>query len=172
MSNIIIQLIGVIGYTLLSISFYRKEKKQILFMQIIANAFFTVHYYLLSGITGAITNLIGLFSYVLIYIFDKYSLKKSKNILVLAMIILLIVMTYLSYENIYSILPVIAFSFTTISFLTNNEDSIRKAGIVAAICWLTYAIVYVSYAAIVFEVITLIATIMSIVYSNKNKNNE
>ena len=163
---IIVQLIGAIGYTLLSISFYKKEKKQILYMQIIANIFFTIHYFLLDGITGAISNIVGLISYTAIYIFDSLKFGKAKNILSLIMMCFLFTMTIFAYENIYSILPFVAFLFTMISFLKGNEKIIRICGIIAAVCWLVYAIVYVSYAAIVFEVITLIATIVSLI---KNK---
>ena len=166
---ILIQIIGAIGYTLLSISFYRKGKKQILFMQIIANIFFTVHYSMLSGVTGAISNVLGLITYTAIYIFDKYNLKKSKNILSLIMIIFLLIAVIFVYENIYSVLPFIAFSIAIISFLIGDEDKIRKLGIIVAICWLIYAIVYVSYAAIVFEFITLVATALSLIKRHKSK---
>ncbi|MBR6252940.1 MAG: YgjV family protein [Clostridia bacterium] len=166
---ILIQIIGAIGYALLSISFYRKDKRQILFMQIIANMFFTVHYSMLSGIAGAISNVLGLITYIVIYIMDKYKLKKSKNIFSLFMILFLLIAVILAYENIYSILPFIAFSVAIISFLTGDEDKIRKLGIIVAICWLVYAIVYVSYAAIVFETITLIATAVSLIKNPKEK---
>ncbi len=170
-SFVLIQIIGAIGYTLLSASFFRKKKQQILFMQIIANVFFTLHYFLLDGITGAISNVIGLLTYTFIYIFDKNKLGKAKNIFTLIMMIILLVATFLAYDNVFSVLPFIAFSFTIISFLNGKEDVIRKFGIVAAICWLTYAIVYVSYAAIVFEIITLIATIVSIFKTKNEKSN-
>ncbi len=170
-SFVLIQIIGAIGYTLLSASFFRKKKQQILFMQIIANMFFTVHYFLLDGITGAISNVIGLLTYTFIYIFDKYKLGKVKNVFALLMMIVLLIATFLAYDNVFSVLPFIAFSFTIISFLNGKEDVIRKFGIVAAICWLTYAIVYVSYAAIVFEIITLIATIVSI-FKTKNEKSD
>ena len=65
---LIVQGIGAIGYTLLSLSYYKKEKKQILFLQIFAYIFFALHYYLLNGITGTICNLIGLFALVTMFI--------------------------------------------------------------------------------------------------------
>ena len=55
---LIVQAIGAIGYGTLAFSYFKKEKRQILFMQIVAYVFFTIHYYLLNGITGAICNLI------------------------------------------------------------------------------------------------------------------
>ncbi len=162
-----VQLIGAIGYTLLSISYFRKSKKQILFMQIIANIFFVAHYYLLNGVAGAISNVFGLITYTAIYFFDKHKLGKQKNILSLAMIILLFISVIFAYDNFYSMLPFIAFTLAIISFLTNDEYKIRSYGIVVAVCWLIYAIVCVSYAAIVFETVTLIATIVALIKNPK-----
>ena len=67
----IVQGIGAIGYTTLALSYFKKEKRQILFMQIFAYIFFIIHYYLLNGITGAICNLIALFALLTIYCFEK-----------------------------------------------------------------------------------------------------
>ena len=72
-----IQAIGAVGYTTIALSYFKKEKKQILFMQIIAYIFFTLHYYLLNGVTGAICNVIGLFALVTIYLFEKYNIKNK-----------------------------------------------------------------------------------------------
>ena len=77
MNMFLIQFIGAIGYGLLGYSYFKKEKKQILYIQIISYIFFTIHYYLLNGITGAVCNFIGLFALLSIYLCDKY---KYKNI--------------------------------------------------------------------------------------------
>ena len=73
LNTLIVQGIGAIGYTLLALSYFKKEKRQILFMQIIAYVMFTIHYYLLSGVTGALCNFLGLIALIIIYVFEKYS---------------------------------------------------------------------------------------------------
>ncbi len=160
LNALIIQGIGAIGYTLLALSYFKKEKKQILFMQIISYVFFVIHYYLLNGITGAICNLIGLFALVAIYVFEKYKL--NYKILVSAFfIVLLLIINIVSFQNIYSIFPMVASSIVIISFLENNENDIRGIGLLAAICWLVYAIAYKSYIAIAFEILTLINVVVA-----------
>lgn len=150
-----IQAIGAIGYGVLALSYYEKEKRQILFMQIFAYIFFTIHYYLLSGITGAICNFIGLGALITIYIFDKYKFKK-KSLITSLFILLLFIINIISFQNIFSIFPMLASIIVLISFLDENENSIRGIGVVAALCWLVYAIAYKSYIAIIFEIVTLI----------------
>lgn len=167
MEFILIQIIGAIGYTILAASYYKKEKKEILYMQIIAYVMFTIHYYLLSGITGAICNLIGLFALVTIYLFEKYNLK-NKNLIAGFFILILIVINIISFQNIYSIFPMVASVIVIVSFLLNNEDYIRAVGLISAVCWLIYAIAYQSYISIIFEVITLVGVFGAFA---KNYNN-
>lgn len=152
---LLVQGIGAIGYSTLALSYFRKEKKQILFMQIIAYIFFTIHYYLLNGITGAICNFIGLFALVAIYVFEKYKLR-NKNIVSIFFMLLIFIINVITFQNFYSIFPMVASIIVIISFLEDNENVIRGIGVVAAVCWLLYAIVYKSYIAIAFEIITLI----------------
>ena len=156
---LIIQFIGLIGYVLLSYSYFKKKKKDILLIQIFSYIMFILHYQFLGAITGSVCNLLGLLSFLIIYLFDV--LKKNKKVLLCIIIPILLVITLITFENAYSIFPIIASILVIISFLTDSEEVIRKIGIVAAICWLIYAIVYKSYVAIVFEVITLIVVVIA-----------
>jgi len=165
---ILIQIIGGIGFILLTMSYYRKEKSDILFMQIMAYIMFSLHYFLLSGITGAICNLIGLFALIFIYIFEKYKWRK-KNDIVFLLVLLLIIINILTFQNIYSIFPLIASSSVIVSFMTDNEDFIRGIGLVSAVCWLIYAVVYNSYITIIFQVFTLIGVVNASIRSIINK---
>ena len=171
MNFIITQIIGGIGYLILSLSYFKKQKREILFMQIISNIMFTIHYYLLNGITGATCNLIALIVYIIIYLFEKYKVK-NKNILILGMIPFIIIIAMTSYKDINSIFPIIASVSVVISFLTNDENVIRGIGIIAAICWLIYAFVYKSYVAIAFETITLIFVVIAFVRNNRFKKKQ
>ena len=166
MKFILSQILGAVGYSLLAYSFFKKEKKQILYIQILAYIGFTTHYILLDAITGTTCNIIGFIALIIIYFLSDD--EKKKRILVLILIPLLIVMAFLSYENIFSIFPVTACIVTFYSFLSKNEDVIRFIGIISASCWLVYAVIHMSYTAIVFEVVTVIATIIAYV-KNKRK---
>ena len=166
MNFIITQTIGGIGYLILAYSYFKKQKAKILFLQIISYVLFAIHYFLLSGITGAVCNIIGLIALIAIYLSEKYKFK-YKNILVSAIILLLIAANLFTYNNIFSIFPIISSVVVILSFLTNDENAIRGVGVIAAICWLIYAVVYKSYVSIVFEVITLIATYIAFMKNYK-----
>ena len=163
MEVLLIQGIGAIGYTALALSYYRKKKIDILFMQIIAYIFFSIHYYLLDAITGTMCNLLGLIAITFIYLVEKKKDLKRRNIFILGIIPILVLIALLTYENMYSILPIFASVLSLISFLTDEENTIRGIGIISAISWLIYAIIYKSYVAIVFEIITVIATLVAFI---------
>lgn len=163
MEVLLIQGIGAIGYTALALSYYRKKKIDILFMQIIAYIFFSIHYYLLDAITGTMCNLLGLIAITFIYLVEKKKDLKRRNIFILGIIPILVLIALLTYENMYSILPIFASVLSLISFLTDEENTIRGIGIISAISWLIYAIIYKSYVAIVFEIITVVATLVAFI---------
>lgn len=162
---IISQVLGAIGYGLLAYSFFKKEKKEILFIQILAYIGFTTHYILLHAVTGTVCNILGFIALILIYILGNN--KKKKRILVFILIPILISMAYLSYENIYSIFPVIGCLISFITFLSDNTNLIRLVGIISAGCWLIYALVYKSYSAIIFETITVISSAVAYIKNKK-----
>ncbi len=165
MIYIISQILGAVGYSLLAFSYFKKRKREILFIQILSYIGFTTHYILLKATTGIACNIIGFVALILIYFFSKD--QKKKKILVLILIPLLIVMSYLSYENIFSLFPVLASLLTFNSFLSKDENKIRFIGIISAICWLIYAIIHKSYSAIIFEVITVIVTTLAYIKNKK-----
>ena len=167
MNFIIAQILGAVGYSLLAYSYFKKEKKEILFIQILAYIGFTTHYFLLSAKTGTICNILGFLAIIFIYILSDN--KKYKKILVMILIPILLAITYYSYENIYSLFPVFACFITFLSFLNKDENIIRFIGIISAVCWLVYAIIYISYSAIIFEIIIIISSIVAFI---KNKNHK
>ena len=169
MKEIIIQAVGVLAYLILIYSYQKKSKIKILFMQVISAVFFALHFYLLSGLTGAICNFLNVFVLITIYI---YEIKKFKRKVWLIIIItpLLLLIPFFTYENMYSLLPIFASILGISGFLCDKEDYIRITGIFSNAAWLVYGCIYKSYPSIIFETITIIAIIVAILrkrYCNK-----
>ena len=135
-------------------------------MQMIAYIFFTIHFYLLHGLTGSNCNLIGLFATLTIYLLDKKDVK-IKMIASTFFVLLLVIVNIMTFQNIFSIFPMIASIIVIMSFLEDKENIIRFIGIVSALCWLFYAIVYKSYISIVFELITLVDVCIALLKNTK-----
>ena len=171
MNNLVIQLIGVIAYAILAFSYFKKNKKEILFIQIFSTIAFALHYYLLSGVTATVCNLISLLIIIIIYFFEKHN-GKNKKILILSTLPLIIIIPFFTYESVFSIFPIIASTIVLISFVISNENTIRIAGIISALCWIIYAIIYKSYAGIAFEAFSAVSTFIAFIknFNIKNKN--
>ena len=166
MKFLIIQLIGAIGFGILMLSYHKKEKKQILLMQIIAYLIFTLHFYLLNGITGAMCNFLGFLALTSIYFSNKLQ-KLNEKIIVYIFVVGIIVINLITYQNIFTIFPIIAAVIAIISFLMEDENEIRKIGIISTLCWLVYAVVYKSYISIIFELTTLISVFIAYIKNTK-----
>ena len=167
MNTIITQGIGAIAFILLGLSYYKKEKKEILYMQIFSSIAFSIHYFLLNGITGAVCNLISMLMMVIIYIYDQTK-RNNKKILILIMIPVLILIALLSWENVFSIFPIISSTLMLIAFLHDKPNDIRAMGVVSNLSWTIYGIMLRSYITIAFETIILLASIVALLKNDKN----
>ena len=105
---------------------------------------------------------------LIIYLYDKTK-RTKKGILIACLIPVLISIAVLSWENIFSIFPIIASVIMILAFLLNSEKAIRVIGLISNILWTVYGVIYMSFSAIC-EVFSVIGTIIAIVKENKNKN--
>ncbi len=164
---ILIQIIGGLGYLLLALSYYKKDKKNILLLQILSYVMFVIHYYLLGGITGSICNLLGLVGFLIIYFFENKT--KKLPILIIPIVLGIIIISLFTFKDLYSIFPIFASISVLISFLEKDTHVIRLIGVFSAICWLVYAVYCNSYVAIIFEVLLLLSTFISVLKNNRKK---
>ena len=92
-----IQLIGLLGFCILVLSFYKKNTITILTYQITSNFAYTVHYFLLGGLSGAFCSLIGIIRNIVLI------KSNNKKIIIPLFIFLYCLVTYIFYENIYAL---------------------------------------------------------------------
>ncbi len=149
------QLIGLIGFTFLLVSFWFKQKKQIIFVQIIANGFLAIHYYMLNAMSGGIICLITVIRNIFLY--DK---KDKKTVvfygIIFSMIYVLIGM--IMYDGIVSLIPTIATIFFTYLLLKEDPNDIRLGTILVSIMWVVYNVFVDSYVGVINEVILIVST--------------
>lgn len=74
--NIIAQLFGTIAVILMFLSYQRKTKKEFLNIQIFANIFYGLQYFVLNAISALVSNIISIIR-TIIYIW--YLATKNKN---------------------------------------------------------------------------------------------
>lgn len=157
-----IQLIGLLGFSILILSFYKKEPKMILTYQVTSNFAYTVHYFLLGALSGAFCSLIGIVRNAVLIKFN------NKKIIIPIFSIIYLIVTILFYEGIYSVLPMIANILYLISITQKNKKIILIGAITSSAFWVTYAIFVNSYASIITESILMISNFIQLIVKKNN----
>ena len=147
-----IQLIGVLAFCVLVLSFYNKNSKTIIAYQIVSNFAYTVHYFLLGALSGAFISFIGIFRNIAVI-----KVNNHKKALVIIVIGLYLLVTLIFYEGIYSLFPLVANSVYLITMIKGTKKSLLIGGIISPIMWSTYGIFVGSYASAITEAILLVS---------------
>ena len=112
----------------------------------------------LQAYTGCITIIISIIRNII-------ALKKrdkNENIILAIFIILYIVMGIITYNSIFSILPIIASIIYVIGIWNGNENIIRKTGLINMYLWLIYSISTFAVAGAIQNIILIISTHIAI----------
>ena len=157
------QFLGLIYALFLLFSLFGKNTKQILFMQTISFFFKSIHYYLLGGLSGFITSFISMLRNLIFY-----KIKES-YIISIFFIAIYILIGILTFNNIYSILPVIATIAYTLIINYDNPKYLRLGMFFTSVTWLIYNIYVNSYSGIIIQIIMIITNIIAIIKLDKNK---
>ena len=159
-----IQLIGLLAFCMLVLSFYKKEPKKILLFQATANFAYSIHYFLLGAISGAYISIISILRNILLLI-----AKKNKTLAAIFIATLYLIVTVLFYENLYSILPMIANSIYIVAILKDSKLSLLKAQLIGSVLWFTYGFAVSSYVEMFAQVVLAISSIIQIKKINNSK---
>lgn len=163
---IISQIITILYFAVLSLSYLLKDRNKILIANFAAHIGQTVAMAMLNGYTGAAMSLIMILRDLTLIIQEA---KKSKgkdinkkiDILILIITILLIVvLTIFTYNGPLSLLSVVATLITTFALWQKDVKAYKLLGIIASILWLAYNIFIISIMGIILESILLICSII------------
>ena len=161
---LISQILTIIIYILLCLTYIERYRKQILITNIMSHVLQATAFILLKGHTGFFMNIFFL-------IRDGFFLHDSKNeknekitkrdihILIIMMMIVLS-FSIISYDSIYSIFSILATITGTVAIWQKNTRIYRFLGIICSMFWLIYHISLHSIVASILESILLITTIV------------
>lgn len=150
-----IQLIGLLAWLILLISFRQKTEKKILFIQAIADFVYTLHYIFLGAVSGAIVAGVCLSRDIVYY--------KAKNRLYayyfyLSFYIIMILWNIIVVRDIYMTFPFIATSITGYAFTLKRKE-IVMGSLMASALWIWYNLLVYSIVGIFTESLLVISNI-------------
>jgi len=153
---ILAQIIGLFSFLIALVAYHQKTKKKILSTMIISNTLNFIHYFLLDAISGGITKIVAVIRDILII-----NKKNSKSIFYIFVIIYLILGISL-YDNLLSIIPILASFITTIAAFFGSPYIIKIVALLTFTLWLIYNIFVLSFAGILSNIVAIISTIFAI----------
>ena len=157
---IAIQLVAVLAWLLLVISFYKKNTNKILVIQIVSSILYCIHYLFLGAYTA-----VFIFIVDVIRDYSYYKTELDKYIFYFLIPVYLIIGIFNFYIFI-DILPI--FSSLIDGFaLTKSQKVIVIGGIVSYILWIIYDISVMSYTGALTDLLIVISN-MSILLFGKN----
>lgn len=170
---IISQIITVMYYAILSLSYLLKDRKKILIANFVAHIGQTTAMAMLNGYTGAAMSIIMMLRdlTLLIQEMQKSKGKKINNkidfAILIITVVLMIVLTIYTYNGPLSLLSVIATLVTTFALWQKDVKRYKLLGLVAGILWLAYNIFIMSIMGILLELILLICSVIGYMKDEK-----
>lgn len=144
MKFIIAQIVGIIATVCNCIGIQFKEKRQILFTYIIANALFAVNFLLLESYTGMYITCFCIFETLISYLLMDKNIKIT-NILIYVFITINIIIGVASFQSFIDVLPVIGSILYVIIIFSKEEKTIRDLTFIALIVWIVYDFFVMAY---------------------------
>ena len=159
-----IQLIGFLAFLIYTLSYSRDTYNKVLTYQLTANFAYTVHYFLLGGISATFVCAIDMLKDVVFI-----NIKKDGFKCAIVLIILYSIVTFIFYENLSSLFPLLGSSVSVLVLAKNDKEWVLKGGIITAAMWLPYNILVHSYSGTIAEIIIITSAVINLVKLKKEK---
>ena len=168
MQYIIAQIIGGIGLICSLLSFQCKNRKKIMTFQMLGSLSFCVQLFVLGAITGGYLDLI---CFVRTIIFSKKGEKKWADSIIwlIAFSVILVVIGIITWENAYSILPIIGSVLSTIALWMKSAKNIRKISLLVGPCWFIYNIINGAITGAINELLAMTSIIIGMIRHDVKK---
>lgn len=155
--NLIGHISGAVGIAVNVLIYQQKNNKGILFLKLLSDIVWMIHYLLISAYSGAAVALIGIVR-ELVFIF----VKKHRERWLILFLVISFVSSYLTYKNIYSILPALASAISVISFWQKSPIRTKYLSLPISACMGVYSFMNGSFSGVCNEILTVISSVVSI----------
>jgi len=155
------QIVGIAGIVFSLLSFQFKERNKVMIFQMTASALFCIQLFMVGAFTGGFIDSI---SFLRTLIFANNNKKwASSNIWLYVFITAMIVTGVITWQNGWSILPIIGSVLSTVALWMKQAKHIRFISMFVGPCWLVYNIINGAYTGALNEVLAMTSIIIGII---------
>ena len=180
-SFIIAQIIGILAIVSYAFSLHQKTKSKVIIYRVISNVFYTFEYLFLGAFSGVGTNMVDVIQTFVFYQYAKNE-KKIPLILVILYIIVNIIIGFFTYQNIFSLFPVILCIIGVYGIWQDNLKLNRILSIFLITMWMIYNFAVSAYINVCGNAFQLVLAIIAVyrfqdikflnkLFNKKNQNN-
>lgn len=155
-SFVIAQIIGFCAMATAIISFQQKKRTHIMIFQLICTGLWSLHFFVLGNMPGCALNGIMTVRCVIYYFKETQKWAQHKIWLVL-FLIAGITAGALTWDSLWSILPLIGTIISTVALWLSKPKHIRLLTIPVAVVWFVYNVHSLSYPGMCNEVFALVS---------------
>ena len=160
-SFIIVQILGILTLILFVVSLQQQKKENFLLFQVAGTLLFIAQYILTGRYTAVALFTIVLIRGLVFYYYKKRELKPSLRILIIFQVILGI-SAVLTWQNILSVIPLIATTAKTWGTWQDNMKWTRKTSLLSQSSMIIYNLSASMYTGALTELCNLTSTIIAI----------
>lgn len=157
------QIVGLFAMAFNILSYQQKTRNRAIAFQLMGGLLFSVNFFLLGALVGAILNAVAVVRAVVFLHREKLHAEKPIWLIgFVTVYVLSYVLTFTvfgkaptAFNLVVEFLPVVGMTATTISFRLTDAKAIRRYGLISSPSWLIYNIANFSVGAIICEVLSL-----------------
>lgn|SRR5574344_102346 len=164
--NILGQIFGVMAWFFLLYSYYKKQVKHIILIQIISCIFYLLSYLLLNAYAGFA---VCLFETIKIYLY--YRLNKYADTVFMFSLPIYALITYLTCHNYFDVLSILA-SIASAATVYKKRFISVLGGTVSSVLWVLYDIYIQNYACALTDATIIISNVIIMYNIRKDKPNK
>lgn len=151
------------------VSMLSKKKKNIVLFLIVSTILFSVHYICLGAWTGASIGFVELVFLIIMYILEIKDKAKYSIYLSIATMIITVVLSIVTWDTWYSLLPMIAMIIYLATMMFKNVIIVKSGAFIRITLNSVYMFLLKSYFGAGLSVLILVFTIVGLVRDCKSK---
>lgn len=157
------QIIGLCAVAAFIFSYQLKGRRAIIFLNASSRVLYVLQYLLLGAWEGALLDVVAFFISLLYRECDRGFIKKHFLLTVILSNAVIIGLGMLTYQSLYSLLPILGVIFETLALALRGERGIRAVSLLGAPFWLIYNLASGAYGSAIGNVITLVSITVAII---------